>query len=210
MGKGRGFQMKPINEWTVSDILSYLKSVDKKTWIMIGVATFVTLLFGLLVFGPAWIARPKVIREIQLLKGRIVTVETLKRKKSEMLQNQEHYESLIKGVKERLFKPGETAFLLGMISKLAEESKVSIVASKPMEYDGKFPAPFNTRYAGSLFEFSLEGDYHSLGNFVSRIESHEKVLRIQSFSMTAFQSGNRGLIRANLTLSAVSLQQGAT
>ena len=106
-----------------------------------------------------------------------------------------------------MYKPGESSLLLGVISKMAEESKASVIASKPTEYAEKFPLPFNDQYEGNSYDFSLEGGYHDLGTFISKIESNDKLLRVQSFSIRPQEDGAEKHL-ADVNLSAVSFKKG--
>jgi Tfp pilus assembly protein PilO len=50
-----------------------------------------------------------------------------------------------------------------------------------MDAPAAFPAPYGNFYKPSGYEFSVQGGYHDLAHLASRIEGHEKLLRIQSF-----------------------------
>lgn len=200
--------MKPIHKMTTQDITELVKRVDKKLWVYIGVGSVLFVLFMWFICWPAWFKRVEIERESKLLEGKLITVETLKRRKPDMVKDKEHYQQLIKGVKEKLFGPGETAFLLGAISRLAEINDISIIASRPKEYDSKFPSPFDKQYEGSLFEFTVEGNYHQMGHFISSIEANPKVLRIQSFDLKPpIRDESEYTTIASMALSAVSLKE---
>jgi Tfp pilus assembly protein PilO len=69
---------------------------------------------------------------------------------------------------------------LGQVSKRASESRVEVQTSNSKTEKVVFPEPYNLKYQPSGYEFTVEGRYHDLGNFASRIEDYEKLLRIQS------------------------------
>ncbi len=199
--------MKTLNEIHPREIIDFIKKVDKKTWIQIGaVATF---LLGLMIFvvWPAWFTRLEIRGKIKILENQIRMVETLSKKKAEWAKNKEEFGVLIEGAKKRLFEPGETAFLLGAVSKLAQESNVALIASQPKQYEGTFPAPFNDLYEGSLYDFTVEGKYHNIGALVSKIESNHKLLRVQLCHIRLSEEKPDVQI-TDLSLSAVSFKKG--
>lgn len=199
--------MKPINEMTPADLVDLAKSLDKKTWIKIGVGTLAALVLGYFVFWPAWFKRAAVKSQITAIESNIIRLQTLKRKEKTWLAQKDEYTEYIKSVKERLYVPGETSLLLGKISKLANESGVSIIASTPRDEEVKFPKPFDAAYKAELYDFTVEGSYHALGTFISKIEASSKILRVEHFQITPKEKDTASHL-AELTLSAVSFKEG--
>ena len=202
--------MKPLTQWTTADIVDFFKSVDKKTWINIGIGLGVALLFFIFIAIPAWFIRPGIKNRLKDIEGQIQIVQTLSLKKPILLRTKTKAIDFIKKSKERLFKPGETSLLLGAISKLANESKVSIVASSPKDAVEKFPDPFVAKYEANLYEFTLEGGFHEMGSFVGKIESNPKMFRVQNFQLRPNQTkGKEDTQIASLTVAAISVKEGA-
>ena len=131
--------MKPISQWTSTDVIELLKSIDRPTWIKIGSGAGAGILFIVFIAIPAWLLRPGLKGRLSDIEGQIKMVETLTLKKPILLKTKADTIAFINGSKERLFKSGETSLLLGTISKLSNESKVSIIASSPKEVPEKFP-----------------------------------------------------------------------
>lgn len=172
---------KPLKEWTTADIVELLKSLDKATWLKIGVSAAIALaLFGFLIW-PAWFKRVQVHAQIRNLQARIHTLEIQKQRQPEWERNKTEYRDYIERTQMRLYQPGESALLLGEIAKLAEESGVAIIASRPRQETLEFPSPFNKNYEAALYDFTVEGGYHALGTFVSKIEAYPRLLRIETF-----------------------------
>lgn len=198
--------MKPLSQMTTQDLIALAKSIDKATWIKIGVGLLVALVLGYLFVIPAWIKRPALKTQIAAVQGQIVQLQTLRRNKTAWTQDKEASLKYMKEVKDRLYFPGESALLLGKISKLADESQIKIVASTPHDAKTEFPKPFDTKYKADYFDFTVEGGYHQIAEFVSRIESYEKILRVESFTVTPQDKiTDRHVV--NLTLSAVSYKE---
>ncbi len=198
--------MKPINQITTSDIVAFVQGVDKKTWIKIGAGAAIFAVFYFLILDPAWFKRPKVYTSIRAVEAQIIGVKTSMRKRPDWIRDRESFQKFIKESKERIYAPGESSLLLGHISKLAEESKVTIVASKPKEYSGKLPAPFDKQYEANVYDFTIEGGYHEIGNFIGKIESNPKLLRVQLFNISAREEDPK-IHLVDLSLSAVSFKE---
>lgn len=199
-------QLQQLTQLGGKNILDFLKKVDKKTWIQISLGLVFGSLLVFFIIWPAWIKRVEIHSKIKALEGQIKTLEILSQKKAEWSKNKETYLQLIQATKGRLLEPGEAALLLGAISKLAKESRTSIIASQPKEFLDKFPPPFDLQYEARLYDFSLEGAYHDMGAFISRIESNPKLLRIQLFSLLPNEANPKSRA-GSITLSAVSVKR---
>ena len=198
--------MKNLSQITQQEIIDFLKEVDKKTWIRIGIGTGIGLLLIVFVIWPAWFKRPQVRSQMKALEGQIMVTQALFLKKPQLLKNKVEYAQFISQAKSRLYSPGESSLLLGAISKLAVESNVSVVASMPKDSGAKFPTPFDKAYEGNMYDFSLEGGYHNLGQFISKVESNGKLLRVETFSVK-YRPENPTSHLSEISMSAVSLKK---
>lgn len=198
--------MMPIQQWSPQDILEFFKKMDPKTWVKVGIFTAAGLLLFAVVIWPAWVWRLDLHRKIRQYQMELDQVKTLGLRKPEFEKTKVSTIQFIEGSKDRIFKPGETSLLLGAISKLADDSKVSILASSPQDYSGTFPAPFDTQYEASLYDFTVQGAYHAVGEFVGRVESYEKLLLIREFHLLPSKD-KADIHLAELTVSAVSYKQ---
>lgn len=176
--------MKPLTQWTAADVIEFVKSVDKKTWIAVasGAAGFLLLLVFLII--PAWIERPMLRRDIQSMESQIFQVNALDQKRPVWEEDQKIFDGVILTAQERLFTADKLGLLLGQISKMANDSSVDVLTSMPLEANFVFAAPYHLKYQTSGYEFSVQGGYHDLGRMVSRIENYEKLLRIRSIGIT--------------------------
>lgn len=175
--------MKPLNRWTFADIIAFVKSVDKKTWVIVLSSAVGFLLVVILLVIPAWIERPLLRRDIQSMEAQIRQVNALNEKRDGWEENQKVFGLLIEGTQKRVFTEDSMGMLLGQISKMASESHVDVLASRPLTEKATFPAPYHLKYQPSGYEFTVQGGYHDLGHLASRIESHEKLLRIRSLEI---------------------------
>jgi hypothetical protein len=176
--------MKPLNKWTSADIIGFVKSVDKKTWVASALGTsgfFLALVFLII---PAWIERPLLRRDIQGMEAQIRQVNALNQKRFVWEEDQKIFAELINKTKKRVFTADEIALLLGQVSKKANEFHVDMLASKPVAEKPVFAAPYHLKYEPSGYQFTLQGGYHDLAKLVCRIETHEKLLRIRSIQIT--------------------------
>jgi hypothetical protein len=175
--------MKPFNKWTSADIIGFAKSVDKKTWMMAASGTIGFLLILVFLVVPAWIKRPLLRRDIQSMEAQIRQVNALSQKRLVWEENEKIFSALIGGTRARVFTAEGMSLLLGQVSKMANESRVDVLASKPLAEKPVFAAPFHLKYQPSGYEFTVQGGYHDLAKLVSRIESYGKLLRVQSLQI---------------------------
>ncbi|MBI3306216.1 MAG: type 4a pilus biogenesis protein PilO [Candidatus Omnitrophica bacterium] len=200
--------MKPLTQWTQHDIIDFFRKADKKVWIKfaaIGAAVFLVLI---LIIWPAWFKRLGIRDEIKNTKAKIQTLETLRIKKSEWIHNKTDYAHYVAGIKQRLYTSSESSLLLGEISKLAKESNVVIIASRPQDVSAKFPAPYDQNYESRYYNFVVEGGYHELGALMSRIESYPKLLRIQKFKITPRDDKPASHL-AEIQLAVIAVKKGS-
>lgn len=195
-----------LSEMTPADILELLKGIDKKTWIKIGGGAAAVLVLIYFFVYPAWIERLTVKSQLEAVTAQVAQTNNLFRKKPELMRTKEESVKFTQSSKDRLYTPAEASLLLGTISKMANDSKVSIVASKPKPPEGKFPVPYDSLYESSLYEVTLEGGYHAVGDFVSRVESNPKILRIQSLNIHPKEE-SQDVHLVDVTLAAISVKQ---
>ena len=176
--------MKPINQLHFVDIITFAKRFDKKTQVTVLSSALGFLLFLVFMVFPAWIERPLLRRDVQSMEAQIRQVKALNQKRQGWEENQKIYGLLIEDTQKRVFTAEELGMLLGHVSKMADESKVDMLASQPLDEKKVFPAPYHLKYQPSGYEFTVQGGYHNLATLVSRIEDHEKLLRIRSIEIT--------------------------
>ncbi len=198
--------MKPLQQLTAADVIEFLKSVDKKTWVQVGIGVIVLIALWSLILEPAWIERFQLKSQIKSIQGQIQTVVTLNQKKALWDRQQKEFSELIDKTRVRLFQKEEVSLLLGQVSKLARDAKVNVIASKPQGEKSGFPAPYDSQYQGSSYDFAVEGGYHDLGRFTSLVESYPKLLRIQSLKIMPIDKTPEKQI-AELRIMAVSTQK---
>jgi hypothetical protein len=98
----------------------------------------------------------------------------------------------------KLLTRKDASTAMNAVGNIAKETGIKIVSIKP-EPEQKFPD-----YTKLLFTLIINADgYHSLGKFISRLESSEDVYVIDSIDMR-FESGQKSLV-VNLKLSTISV-----
>jgi Tfp pilus assembly protein PilO len=176
--------MKPLNQLHFADFITFAKSVDKKTQVTVLSSALGFLLFLVFMIIPAWIERPLLRRDIQSMEAQIRQVKAMNQKRQGWEENEKVFGLLIEDTQKRVFTAEDLGLLLGHVSKMADESKVDMLASQPLVEKKAFPAPYHLKYKPSGYEFTVQGGYHDLATLVSRIEDHEKLLRIRSIEIT--------------------------
>jgi len=195
--------MKPLPQISSRQIIDFLKTVDKKTWIKSGFIAAGVLLFLIFIVGPAWFERPRVRAQIKTFEGQILLTKALFLKKPQLVKDKEEYSGWVAESKARLYGSGESSLLLGAIAQLATQNNVSVVASMPKDFTVKFPSPYHLDYEGNSYDFSVEGSYHNIGAFIGKIESNAKQLRVENFTLKS-RAETGALPLAEINLSAIS------
>jgi Tfp pilus assembly protein PilO len=191
--------MKPLNRWTSAEVIAFVKSVDKKVWVIVLSGAVIFLLMVVLLIVPAWIERPMLRRDIESMEAQIRQVNILNQKRLIWEKDQKVFSSLIDGTRARVFTAEDMGLLLGQVSKMAVESGVDVLASRPSNEKTVFSAPYNLKYQSNGYEFTVQGGYHDLGKLTSRIETHHKLLRIRSLEIVpAEKTPNRHVIELRL------------
>lgn len=191
--------MKPLKQWTFADVIAFMKSVDKKTWLVVLLCAVCFFLVTFFLVIPAWIERPLLRRDIQSMEAQIRLVNALSQKRQGWEENQKIFGDLIEKTQARVFTAEELGVLLGQVSKRASESRVDVLASKPLIEKTVFAAPYNLKYQPKGYAFTVQGGYHDLAGLASRIEGHEKLLRIRSLEIVpAAETPNRHIAELKL------------
>lgn len=134
-------------------------------------------------------------RDIELLKD----TRDVEKKKNIVLDNIGKLEKKIDSYKELLVDK-EIEVIIGNISNMAKESGVNLISIQPeakQEHSDYVKLPFSL----TLNSF----DYHSLGDFISRIESHPDVYVIEDIRINPL-SAAEGLT-VNLKLSSIEFAE---
>ncbi|MFH0984590.1 MAG: type 4a pilus biogenesis protein PilO [Candidatus Omnitrophota bacterium] len=194
--------MKPIKALPMANVVAFLRSFDKQTWLIIVLGTGIFLLSLFFLAIPAWIERPALRRDIQSMSGQIRQVNELNKNRARWEEDRKMFSALIETTRARVFSKEDMELLLGLVSKMASEARVDVLASKPLTEKAVFGAPYHLQYQPNGYEFSVQGGYHHLGDFLSRIEAHDKLLRVRSLEIIpAEKTPDRHI--ANLTLWAI-------
>ena len=167
----------------IADIIETVKGFERKTWILICVGVIATVLFFVFMFVPGWCKRPALHRQSQDLENQLSGLKTMSIKKPQLEKQKKEIEEFIELFQKRLFNEAETPFLLGKISKVAQESEVELVASNPIDKIDAFPTPYDAKYKKSIYQLTAEGSYHRIADFISRLESYSQYFQIQSLDI---------------------------
>jgi len=137
----------------------------------------------------------KQARDVKLLRNK----KEVEKKKNVVLGDIVKLETKVDAYRELLVNK-DTGSIIGSISNMAKESGVKIISMRPekeQKYQDYIKLPF------SLVVNAF--DYHSLGDFVSRIESHSDVYIIEDIRINPLNE-KEGLT-VNLKLSGIVFAQ---
>lgn len=199
---------KPLYQWTITEALTHLQKLDRKSQARILVIVAGMLGFGAFIFWPAWMERPQIEYQIYALQSQIQLSQAQIELEPKLLEEEKEYEAFVKTTQENLFTEEETQGLLGILAELGEKSRVKLLSSSPQRDDEnkEVPDPLK-KYALITYLITVEGGYFDLAAFVKAIESHPKLIRVVELSITP-QEEFPGRHIAELVLSVVLLQEG--
>lgn len=170
--------------------------------------SIVGVLFAVFVLWPAWIVRPQVTNQIRSMRSQIELGKVQVRSEPALLEEKRKLEAFCDQVRLMLWPAGEIEQLLGVLSKLAEKSHVSLVSSQPEEQVREpIPLPYGDRYASVSYVITVEGGYHAIAAFVSEMENYSKILRVDEVSILP-QETTPHLHLGELRISAFSHREG--
>ena len=111
-------------------------------------------------------------------------------------------EKKVAGYQEHRISPGkEEIELLNLVREIAGESKVGVTSMTPEgEREKK-----KKKYRKYSLTISFEGTYHLLGDFVSKIENSQKVMKIDMLEFTTSQTPSELPLACRMTLSIFSI-----
>ncbi len=195
--------LKKINTLDSKAIIAWIKEVDRKVWVIVGVSAVGFILLYVFLIGPAWFQRPVLKKKVADVEFQTARLNALLPRKPELLKQKEDAKLFIESFQKRLFREDEMAFLLGRISKIANEAQVELLSSRPMEQSEAFPAPYGEKYKKFIYLVTVEGGYHQIADLVSRLESNAQYFQIQSLAIFP-QVSAVGKQIADIKLMAVS------
>lgn len=212
--------------------LSFLRALDKKLVINLGIRYGAVLIFLLIFFLPS-IYRFNAIkskldqRQSDLARNRARITEGL-----QMQQNRDLYLNQIRTMEVRFFSEDELTQLLSVFSDLAKKYNLHMTASKPLHElpprEGSpaappqtpapappppaptSPSPGTSRpsfYHEQEFDVELTGGYHALGRFLSGLRHYSKLFHVRKLSIAGSPKG-KPEHQLQLSLSVFSMLEG--
>ena len=177
---------KPLSQWTTKDIGDYFRGLDRRTQIRLGAFSVGGLLFTIFILWPAWFSRFQVENEILMLRGQIRSAQVKISEIPKLAEEQKQHETVVEESRSRLIKESERETIVGIIAGIAKKSGVTLLGEEPQDLQGpdsKPPPPFDAQYLKITYWVTVEGDYHSLAEFIKGIENHPKILRVEELSI---------------------------
>ncbi len=137
-------------------------------------------------------------KNMQLLKDK----EDIELKKNEVLGKISQAEKVVSSYKSYLNRK-DLSLLINTIGNLAKETNVTIIAIKPGMEEKH---PIYTRYPFDLSVGAL--DYHAVGKFISKLESHPDIYFVDKFAMrnrNNSDADSKYVLVADMTISTIML-----
>lgn len=205
---------KPFYQWTGQEILECLRKQDRRTRFRIIFGSAAGLFFAVFLVWPAWISRPQQTAQARAIRTQIQLAKVQIHQEPALFRQRKEEEDFIRGIHGNLLKEGESEKIVGILASLAEKSRVSLLGTEPLiedqqgaEQNQSLPAPFNSDYRRITYLVTLEGGYHPLAEFVSNLENHPKIFRIEELSIVGREETPKVHL-AQVMVSAFGLAEG--
>lgn len=160
------------------------------------VITLVLLLIGFVVgFQFIYLPKMEAIRSLEELQKE-------EEEKGVLSDEVTKLEKQLVSYEKRLFPKGkEEIELLNRVREIASDTGVRVTSIIPQEVRDKR----KRTYQKFLLTISFAGTYHHVGDFVSKIESSEKVMKIDALEFSVPHKGENPLLECDVTLSIASI-----
>lgn len=200
----------PLKAKNPVEILKKLWEKDKKTIIQQAVILAVTLILIFVVFFPLFFKIGFLKTDVKDKEQKISVSQAKIQKILELKKQLELQSKEIETVQNRFLQIQDLDRLVGDLSKLAADSGVRLVGSRPLSDAKKiFPEPYNKKYLTATYELTLEGGYHDFGKFFGEIEQSEKLLLVRDVTIQSNTSKQTDRLQCLLQVDAfVQAPQG--
>lgn len=175
---------KPFYKWNAKEIKESFRNLDRKTRLRILSGAAGALILIPFVLWPAWVGRWQNQLTIQQLRLKIDSARYQIQQEPKLREEEQAHESFVEEAQSHLFTESEIQRLLGLLTEMGQRSKVALLSSQPQPETAKIPESYQKKYQAQSYVIALEGGYHALATFVSEIENHSKILRVDEFSVS--------------------------
>lgn len=204
---------KPFYQWTTQELVERFRQLDRKKKIRVLAWTAGALVFFIFVVWPSWFLRPQLKTQVESLHNQIQMAQGQIYGEKSLLEERKKLEAYLWEIHSRLFSKEEVENIAGVLAEMAKVSEVTLVDISPETAQGQgaqspLPDPsaqptlaLAADYEAVGYEVSAEGGYHALASFVSQLENHPKLFRVDELSiLTKLESASSHFL--NIRLSA--------
>lgn len=133
---------------------------------------------------PAWMVRPQITQQIKGLRSNLTLAESKIKLEPKMKEEQQQCDLYIQEAEKRFLTESESQSLIGILTELGEKAGVTLLSTQPQTDVPAIPDPFKEKYIPVSYLLAAEGGFHAFAAFISDIENHAKILRVEEFSVT--------------------------
>lgn len=125
----------------------------------------------------------------------------LETRKSALISRIVLHEGKMRQYKSRFSRSSEPSWLVEEVSSMASETGLDIETLSPQ------PPQVNNEFMTIRLNLDARADYHSIGQFLSRLESHEIFIKVEHLQASTLQRdenpGSAGPIQLRMSLSVL-------
>ena len=188
------------------NVRDQFNQLDMRKSVTIGL--FLAVFYYLLAFNDG----SSIDRTAAQLRSQMATQQSSLNQVQQALADKKKFELEIKNIAlnmkdfNRYFiEPMSVIDLSGKISTFAEENELVINTLKPSEKDREFPD-----YPETAVEFTVEGNFHNIMIFVSRLTQMKKAIDFNSMEFTTVTGGDFPVVQLKTTLVVYGSREGST
>ena len=139
------------------------------------------------------------MEELRVLRG----MQSAEEERVKLSEEVTVLEKKVQGYQEHLLSSGkEEMELLNRVREIASESGVRVTSMTPMEDQDRGSKKKFKKFALNI---SFEGSYHLLGDFISRVENSDKVMKIDLLEFSPKGQNEDFPLECNVVLSIFSI-----
>jgi Tfp pilus assembly protein PilO len=190
-----------IEQPQVAAFIEWAKKLDRKTLIQNGIICITFFSFIFFFFLPVHSKRNglkgenlQLANQVRQASGKISQIPRLKEQK-------DMYGTRIEKMRKKFFEPEEKDQMIEVISTIATELSVQIIASRPSDQEFEMPAEYGQMYGTISYDLTVEATYHNLGTFINELEVFERHFGVYHLIVSKSRA-NPLLVQAQLTLVA--------
>lgn len=167
---------------------------EKKKQVLTGLVFALVAANLLLILAPLMTSFLDIHQKTQKVSSELTLAKKDIAAKEQMVKALASTQQSLQDTEKRIFESGEVHQFLDVLSGIAKESKIKIESLTPVPVEakaGSLPWPLPKGYSLAGFELAGQAGYHEFAQFIDRLESGTRFVRVDSIDILHEESDNR-------------------